>query len=74
MDQEQGYRLNVGIIVSNDKKQLVLLSALGFGMRGNFRRVEFMRERPAYAMYRELNEELGLDPEDVEIVAESKQW
>ncbi len=75
MDQEQGYRLNVGIIVCNDKKQL--LFAKRFGIRNAWQFPQggiHEGEASLDAMYRELNEELGLDPEDVEIVAESKQW
>jgi putative (di)nucleoside polyphosphate hydrolase len=75
MDHEQGYRLNVGIILMNAKGQL--LFAKRFGIRNAW---QFPQggihdgEAAEEAMYRELNEELGLPQDAVEIVAESAQW
>jgi putative (di)nucleoside polyphosphate hydrolase len=72
---EDGYRLNVGIIVFNDAGQL-LWAKRRFGQdawqfpQGGIRE----GETAVAAMYRELEEELGLKPEAVAIVAESKEW
>ena len=75
MIDKDGYRYNVGIIISNDAGQLLLAKrcrrkhAWQFpqgGMRDS--------EKPEEAMYRELTEELGLLPESVNIISMTKQW
>ncbi|WP_425475593.1 RNA pyrophosphohydrolase [Candidiatus Paracoxiella cheracis] len=72
---EQGYRLNVGIVVVNQHGELL------WGRRvGNPNAWQFPQggissdETPREAMYRELTEELGLNPEDVEYLGETKKW
>lgn len=72
---EQGYRLNVGIVVANQRGELL------WGRRvGNPNAWQFPQggissdETPREAMYRELTEELGLNPEDVEYLGETKKW
>jgi putative (di)nucleoside polyphosphate hydrolase len=75
MDNEKGYRLNVGIILTNGQKQVLFAKRMGINNawqfpQGGIHEGESTRE----AMYRELHEELGLFPEDVEILAESRQW
>jgi putative (di)nucleoside polyphosphate hydrolase len=72
---EQGYRPNVGIIIVNDEKQVLLAqrryprSAWQFPQGGIK-----PGESPLQGMYRELEEELGLKSDQVEVLAESKEW
>ncbi len=71
---EQGYRLNVGIILANEEGHLLWGRRLGQtawqfpqgGVDGN--------ESAEQAMYRELQEEIGLDPEDVQLLGVTKEW
>lgn len=75
MIDQQGFRLNVGIIIINDKKQVFWgkrirqTDAWQFP-QGGIQDYETVKE----AMYRELDEELGLQPADVEIIAVTKKW
>ncbi len=65
----QGYRLNIGIIVINQDNNLLWAKRMGQNAwqfpQGGVQQGEKLHE----ALYRELKEELGLDPEDVEIEA-----
>jgi putative (di)nucleoside polyphosphate hydrolase len=69
-----GYRYGVGIILVNEKRQVFFAKRIGMlawqfpqgGMQTD--------ETPEQAMYRELKEAVGLNPEDVEILASSKRW
>ncbi len=70
----EGYRANVGIILANDAAQLLLAGRVGSkgwqfpqgGMLAN--------ESAEQAMFRELHEEVGLEPDDVSIVAATDDW
>ena len=69
-----GFRANVGIILSNDVGKLLLAGRIGskgwqFPQGG-----VHVGENLQDAMYRELNEELGLDVEDVEILGSTRNW
>ncbi len=70
----QGFRANVGIILSNGNGALLL------GGRIRQRGWQFPQggiqvdETPEQAMYRELHEEIGLRPEDVEVLASTRGW
>lgn len=69
-----GYRANVGIILSNDAGKLLLAGRIGThgwqfpqgGMR--------IGESPEEAMYRELHEEVGLNADDVAILGSTRDW
>ena len=69
-----GYRPNVGIVISNDKGQVLWAKRYGQnswqfpqgGIKDN--------ETPEQAMFRELFEEVGLTPKDVRVLYASKQW
>jgi putative (di)nucleoside polyphosphate hydrolase len=69
-----GFRPNVGIILSNPGGQLLWARRVGQdawqfpqgGMRSD--------ETPAEAMYRELGEEVGLRPEHVELIGATRGW
>jgi putative (di)nucleoside polyphosphate hydrolase len=69
-----GFRPNVGIILSNRESKLLWARRVGQdawqfpqgGMRSD--------ETPAEAMYRELREEVGLQPEQVELIGATRGW
>lgn len=71
---EDGYRANVGIVIVNRHNQLLWARRVGQGgwqfPQGGIR----PREDPQQAMYRELREEVGLSPDDVQLVAVSRDW
>lgn len=74
MIDADGFRPNVGIIIFNDQGQVLWAKRLGQDAwqfpQGGVQR----HETPEQAVLRELNEEVGLDPEDVEIVAGTTDW
>lgn len=69
-----GYRLNVGIILINRSGRLF------WGRRTGHDAWQFPQggmssgESVERAMYRELREEVGLDPYDVKLLASTKRW
>jgi len=69
-----GFRANVGIILSNDDGKLLLAGRIGnkgwqFPQGGML-----AGELPEEAMYRELYEEVGLTAADVDILGETDDW
>lgn len=70
----EGYRANVGIIVS-DAEGLVLLGGR-IGQAGwQFPQGGIREdESPEEAMYRELGEEIGLGPDDVRVLGATRGW
>ena len=70
----QGYRANVGIILSNDSGLLLLGGRIGQSgwqfPQGGIR----VRESPRQAMFRELQEEIGLGADDVDILGTTRGW
>ena len=71
---KNGYRSNVAIILSDGKGRVLLAKRIGQASwqfpQGGIDSNEIPRE----ALYRELNEEVGLDQSDVEVLQESRQW
>ncbi len=69
-----GYRPNVGIILSNVEARLLWARRVGQNAwqfpQGGIQR----SETPEQALYRELGEEVGLRPEHVEIAGCTKGW
>jgi len=69
-----GYRPNVGIILCNDRGRLLWARRIGQDAwqfpQGGIRR----DEAPHEALFRELNEELGLRPEHVEVLGNTRGW
>ncbi|MEM7765541.1 MAG: RNA pyrophosphohydrolase [Pseudomonadota bacterium] len=71
---ENGYRANVGIIVANDSGKLLLAGRAGrkgwqFPQGG-----VSPGEDAEQAMFRELYEELGLEPGDVQLLGATEEW
>jgi len=70
----EGYRFNVGIILANDAAQLlwakrIRQEAWQFPQGGIQR-----NESPEQALYRELEEELGLQPQHVKVLGVTRDW
>jgi putative (di)nucleoside polyphosphate hydrolase len=69
-----GFRPNVGIVVSDDDGRLLWAKRCGEQAwqfpQGGIRR----GETPEQALYRELEEELGLQPDHVEVLAVTSGW
>lgn len=71
---KNGFRLNVGIIVSNPGGQVLWARRVGRDVwqfpQGGIQ----PDETPEQAMYRELAEETGLQPEHVRVVGRTREW
>ena len=74
MIDKNGFRSNVGIILLNDKDQVFWAKRLHQEAwqlpQGGVREKETLES----ALYRELHEEVGLDPEDVRVLGKTKYW
>ena len=74
MIDKQGYRANVGIVLLNDGGQVFCGRRSGMAAwqfpQGGIKR----DETPEKAMYRELKEEVGLEPTHVEVLGSTKDW
>ncbi len=74
MIDPDGYRPNVGIILVNRENRVFLARRIGQQAwqfpQGGIR----TSETPEQALYRELYEELGLEPSDVEIIGYTRGW
>ena len=74
MIDSRGFRPNVGIIICNSRGQLLWAKRIGQEAwqfpQGGIRH----GERLQHALFRELKEEVGLEPEDVEIISSTKGW
>ena len=71
---DEGFRANVGIILTNDDGKLMLAGRAGakgwqFPQGG-----VLQGEDPTDAMYRELREEVGLEQADVELLGVTRDW
>ena len=74
MIDSDGYRANVGIIISNQNGQVLWAQRMGQDAwrfpQGGIKQAETAEQ----AMYRELWEEVGLKSEDVRIIASTTSW
>mgnify|MGYP000527507906 FL=1 len=74
MIDKSGYRTNVAIILLNKQNRVF------WGQRKNRSSWQFpqggvsVNESPLESMYRELHEEIGLRPQDVEVIASTRDW
>lgn len=70
----RGFRSNVGIVVCNREGRLLWAKRIGQNAwqfpQGGIKAGETLEQ----ALYRELDEEVGLQPEDVRIVHHTKHW
>ena len=71
---EKGFRQNVGIILMDDANRVLIAGRRGrkgwqFPQGGVQR-----RESAEQAMYRELQEEVGLEPDDVKVAGVTREW
>ena len=72
---KEGFRANVGIVLINNKRQVLLCKRVGLADAWQFPQGGIHQgESVTQAMYRELTEELGLRQDDVAVLAESKNW
>lgn len=72
---KDGYRPNVGIVIVNDENKLLLAERVQQKGAWQFPQGGVDEgESPEQAMYRELQEELGLREKDIEVLGESKDW
>lgn len=74
MIDEQGYRPNIGIIILNNDKKVFWARRIGQKSwqfpQGGIDESESLLD----AMYRELQEETGLQPQDVDIISQTEKW
>jgi putative (di)nucleoside polyphosphate hydrolase len=70
----QGFRANVGIILMREDRDLLLGGRSGGRgwqfPQGGIRQGEALED----ALYRELHEEIGLGPSDVEVIGTTRSW
>lgn len=72
---KEKYRKNVGMILTKDKKRVLLARRMRQKSAWQFPQGGIDKgETAEEALYRELHEELGLTKKDVRVIAESKQW
>ena len=70
----EGFRANVGIILANAGNKLMLGGRVG-AKGWQFPQGGMVEgESPLDAMYRELREEVGLEPHDVEVLGVTRDW
>jgi len=69
-----GFRPNVGIILCNQKGQVFWARRIGQNAWQFPQGGIDNDESPEQAMYRELMEETGLSPDDVEIIGTTRRW
>lgn len=75
MIDEQGFRSNVGMILTNGQGKVLWARRIGSQHAWQFPQGGINdHETPVEAMYRELKEELGMLPTHVQMLAETKQW
>ncbi|WNO08868.1 RNA pyrophosphohydrolase [Teredinibacter sp. KSP-S5-2] len=75
MIDDDGFRLNVGIVIANEQGGLLWARRVGGQNAWQFPQGGIKEDESAEeALYRELNEEVGLSREDVEVVAVTKGW
>ena len=75
MIDSQGFRANVGILLANDRGQVLWARRVGGRDAWQFPQGGINNgESPEQALYRELHEEVGLMPEAVEVLATTRGW
>ncbi|MDY7025253.1 MAG: RNA pyrophosphohydrolase [Pseudomonadota bacterium] len=75
MIDEKGFRLNVGLVICNDQGEVFWGRRVGQDDSWQFPQGGIDRNEPIeQCVYRELWEEVGLMPKDVEILGSTKNW
>lgn len=75
MIDAEGFRPNVGIVLANSWGQILWARRVGGQDAWQFPQGGIQAdETPEAALYRELREEIGLEPHDVEILACTRHW
>lgn len=74
MIDAQGFRANVGIILVNDEGRAFWGRRIGMAAWQFPQGGMNPRESPEEAMYRELREEVGLEPHHVEVMGCTQRW
>ena len=69
-----GFRANVGIILSDDRGRVLIAGRVGSNGWQFPQGGIGPEESPEAAMFRELQEEVGLGPDDVETLGVTKAW
>ena len=74
MIDEDGFRLNVGIILANRNQKVFFAKRINHNV-WQFPQVGLKKkESHVNGMFRELREEIGLNKEDVIIIGKTKKW
>lgn len=74
MIDKEGYRANVGIVIINDKNQILLAKRC---QQDNWQLPQGgidNGESDLEALFRELEEEVGLTPKHVNVIAKTQKW
>ncbi|MDM3870915.1 RNA pyrophosphohydrolase [Porticoccus sp. W117] len=74
MIDKEGFRPNVGIVIANDRGQLLWAKRIGQNAWQFPQGGVDKGESPEQALYRELYEEVGLRKEDVKLLASTRHW
>ncbi len=74
MIDAEGYRANVGIVIANDKRQVLLAKRCQQDSWQLPQGGIDENETDIEALFRELQEETGLCAEDVEVIAKTPKW
>ncbi|MFT4767273.1 MAG: putative (di)nucleoside polyphosphate hydrolase [Glaciecola sp.] len=75
MIDAQGFRPNVGIVITNDDGRLLWARRVGGRNAWQFPQGGVNDdEKPEEALYRELREEVGLAPDAVEVLGSTRGW
>ncbi len=75
MIDSDGYRANVGIVLANDREQVLWARRAYQSDAWQFPQGGIQQgEKPEDALFRELHEEVGLLATDVEVVASTSGW
>jgi putative (di)nucleoside polyphosphate hydrolase len=70
-----GFRANVGIVLANDRGQVLWARRVGGRDAWQFPQGGIdSGESPEQALYRELHEEVGLSPDAVEVLGSTRGW
>jgi putative (di)nucleoside polyphosphate hydrolase len=75
MIDAQGFRPNVGIVIANDEGRLLWARRVGGRNAWQFPQGGINDgEKPEEALYRELEEEVGLLPDAVDVIGSTRGW